>query len=118
MREAFIDENACLRYRITERFQVVLQQLFDKHKHNVDTKAETMIVSKMEDCLDAYFEAQETGGFKYLQVANKQLGIDVSEFSHGEKEVLEKYLSKLNIDKASEFTKRSVKHYQKRKPHK
>lgn len=29
LREAFIDENACLRYRITERFSTVIQGLFE-----------------------------------------------------------------------------------------
>lgn len=113
-----IDENACLRYRITERFHVVLQKLFEAHKHNVSNEAETMIVDKIEECLDAYFEAKETGGFKYLGASSKQLHIDISDFTFEEKTAIEKYLYKMSLDGASEFTKRKVQHYQKRKPRK
>lgn len=115
LREAFVDENACLRYRITERFHTVLQKLFKEHRHEVSNEAEALIMSKTEECLDSYFQAKKAGNFKYLEAATKQLHTDISEFTHEEKVVIEKYLAKLSMEGASQFTKRSVKHYQKRK---
>lgn len=118
LREAFIDENACLRYRITERFHVVLQLLFEQHKQNVSNEAEIMIVDTIEECLDTYAETQKTGKFKYLDVAAKQLHTDISDFTYEEKVVIEKYLSKISVDGNSKLKNRSIKHYQKRKPSK
>lgn len=116
LREAFIDENACLRYRITERFHVVLQKLFEQHKQNVTNEAETLIVDKIEESLDTYFEASTKNDYLNVQVAMKQLGINSSDFSEEEKAVLEKCLSKANLTKATNnFKGRSQQHYKKRK---
>lgn len=118
LKEAFIDENACLRYRITERFHSVLQGLFEKHKHNVDGEAEALIIGKVEECLDTYFEAKTKNDFPNFQAAVKQLGIDISDFSEEEKTVLEKCLSRVNLGKSNVFNNRSLQHYKKRKPDK
>lgn len=116
LREAFIDENACLRYRITERFSTVIQGLFEQHKHHVDGEAETLIADKMEECLDTYFDSKRTNDTPYLKLAIKQLGIDISDFSDEETAVLEKCLSRSKFAKAAPLNNRSLKHYKKRKP--
>lgn len=116
LKEAFIDENACLRYRITERFHNVLQGLFEQHRHSANNGAEALIIDKMEECLDTYFEAKKNDDFPNLQVAIKQLGADISDFSEEEKAVLEKCLSRVNLGKPNVFNNRSLAHYKKRKP--
>ena len=116
LREAFIDENACLRYRITERFNAVVQGLFEQHKHLVDNEAEKLIVDTMEDCLDTYFEAEEKSDNPNFKLAMKQLGIDISDFSQEEADVLEKCLSRTDFAKVAALNSRSLKHYKKRKP--
>ena len=105
-----------MRYRITGRFQVVLQKLFDEHKHDTSNEAETLIVDKIGESLDTYFEASIKNDYPNVQVAMKQLGIDSSDFSEEEKAVLEKCLSKANLKKAANnFKGRSQQHYKKRK---
>lgn len=116
LREAFIDENACLRYRITERFHDVLKKLFENHKKEIDNEAETMIVDSIETCLDEYFDTNSDNEFRLLRTSLKQVGMNVSEFSHEEKLVLEKFLSKSYVTKMQMPNNRSRKHYKKRKP--
>lgn len=116
LREAFIDENACLRYRITERFNAVVQGLFEQHKHQIDSEAESLITDKIEECLDTYFEAKENNDNPHFRLALKQLGIDISDFSEEEATVLEKCLSRADFAKAVALNSRSLKHYKKRKP--
>lgn len=118
LREAFIDENACLRYRITERFHAVLQQLFEQHRHKVSNEAETLIIDKIGESLDTYFEAKDTGNLEYLAVSAKQIGIDLSDFTTEEMHVLEKALQKANTKQTQQYMKRSQQHYKKRKPSK
>lgn len=118
LREAFIDENACLRYRITERFNNVVQGLFEQHKHLVDNEAENLIAEKMEECLDTYFESEEKKKmYPNVEVSMKQLKLDTSDFSEEEKAALEKFLSRSEVAKAAaSYNGRSMKHYKKRKP--
>lgn len=116
IREAFIDENACLRYRISEQFNNLLLDMFNNRKKSrTDNEAEDLIASKMEESLDVYFKAKNTSNISSLEVSAKQIGLDLSDFTDEEKSVLNKALEKANTKEVQAYSKRSLGHYKKRK---
>ena len=107
IKEAYIDENEYLRFRISEKFNLVLKQLFDSHKKILNNDVEKNITEKINDTLDVYFEDKNKPNIPYLKIAAKQMGIDLTVLNSEELCILEKILS--NSEVVKQFKKLNYK---------
>ncbi|MFV0518828.1 MAG: hypothetical protein ACK5LY_01015 [Lachnospirales bacterium] len=56
IKEAFINENTYLCYKISEQFNDLLLDVFNNHKKSKsDNETETLIIDKIEESIDIYF---------------------------------------------------------------
>lgn len=78
--EAVVDENEYLRYRISERFNVMLRSLFDLHKKDVLSDEQTDILKEYKEDLKLYMDTKKQEGVQRGQAIlfAKKIGLNLS----------------------------------------
>ena len=110
LQEAVVDEDEYLRYRITERFSILMKALFDAHKKDALSDEQMDIVKEIKGGLEAYKEKKETESAvraKFALLA-KQFGLNVSKLTDEEKTVLMKALESSDLYKKARRRGRQV----------
>jgi len=94
--EAIIDEDEYLRYRITERFNELIKNIYDLHQKDTRPDGETDIVREMKEALQDYvsIESNETKARAKFHMFTKQIGLNTAHLNQDELDVLMKALSK------------------------
>lgn len=96
LKETVIDEDEYLRYRISERFNTIMKSLFDVHKKDALPDEQAGFIKDMEQALQDYpvkQEQEEKARWKMNFLA-KQLGLNISELTEEEIQILMKALQK------------------------
>jgi transcriptional regulator with XRE-family HTH domain len=94
LQEAVVDEDEYLRYRVSERFNALIKNLFDIHKKDAMSEEQTEILREMKAALKDYpaqKEKEEQARWKMITFA-KQLGLNLSGLTDEETAVLMKAL--------------------------
>ena len=109
LKEATIDEDDYLRYRIAERFNIIMKSLFDRHKKDALSDMENGIMEQMKDGLNTYLKGKAKNE-NYERIAfdmfAKNLGVDTSSLTHEEVKVMLKIIENSNLHKVIIATKR------------
>ena len=101
--EAIVDDDEYLRFRITERFSVLLKNIYDNHKKDTLPAGEADIAGDMKDALQNYAsikDNEEKARFKMTMLA-KQIGLNLTGLTDEETGVLIKTLSNSDLHKRS-----------------
>ena len=103
LQEAVVDEDEYLRYRISERFNVIMKSLFDAHKKDALPDEQASVIMDMKTALQDYPAQQgqeEKAKWKLTQLA-KQLGLNITKLDEDELRVLMKTLQGSDLYKKS-----------------
>ena len=103
LQEAVVDEDAYLRYRISERFNVIMKNLFDAHKKDALPDEQASVIKDMKAVLQDYPAQQkqeEQARWKMTYLA-KQIGLNISGLDDEELRVLMKTLQGSDLYKKS-----------------
>ena len=94
LQQSVVDEDEYLRYRISERFNLVMKSLFDNHKKDKLPPEQSDMVSEMKEQVQTYLDAQKTEPANKAKaiVLCKQLGLNASHLTDEEWRVLMKVL--------------------------
>ena len=84
LQQSVIDEDEYLRYRISERFNMVMKSLFDHHKTDKLPPEQSDMVSEMKEQVQTYLDAQKTEPANKAKaiVLCKQLGLNASKLMY------------------------------------
>ncbi len=96
LQEAVVDEDEYLRYRISERFNGLMKNLFDAHKKDTLPDEQASVIQEIKDSLTDYpakKEQAEKERWKLTFLA-KQIGLNITELTDEEIHVLIKALQK------------------------
>lgn len=99
LQEAVVDEDNYLRYRISERFNIILKDLFDKHKKDTLPDEQTDVVKDMAEELKYYLSDKSGSDRAKLNLWAKKLGFNVKDLSQEELEVFIKVIERSNTYK-------------------
>ena len=106
LQEAVVDEDEYLRYRISERFNLVIKSLFDSHKNDAPSTEYQGLIDTMKDDVNTYLKEKEAHGdlkAKVMLMA-KQWGFRISHLTEEELAVLAKIFER--SDKFKRLNKR------------
>lgn len=94
LQEAVVDEDEYLRYRISERFNLVMKSLFDSHKKDKLPPEQSDMLTDMKEQVKTYIDVQKTEPVNKAKaiVLCKQLGLNASKLTDEEWRVLMKVL--------------------------
>lgn len=101
LQESVVDEDAYLRYRISERFNVLMKSLFDAHKKDSLPNEQAEVIKEMASALKDYpakQEQEEKARWK-MKLLAKQIGLNLNGLSDEETAVLMKTLRQSNMYK-------------------
>ena len=96
LQEAVIDEDEYLRYRISERFNLLMKKLFDAHKKDALPDEQASVIREMRETLQGFpvnEEEAKVQRWKLMTLA-KQIGLNTAALSNEEVLVLEKALKR------------------------
>ena len=96
LQESVVEEDAYLRYRISERFNTLMKSLFDAHKKDALPNEQANVIKEMATALQDYptqQEQEEKARWK-LRVLAKQIGLNINDLTDDETAVLMKALRK------------------------
>ena len=101
LQEAIVDEDEYLRYRITERFSVLMKALFDAHKKDALSDEQMDIVKDIKAGLQTYEEKKKTESSERAKLALlcKQVGLNINKLTDEEIRVLVKALENSDLYK-------------------
>jgi len=103
LQEAVVDEDEYLRYRISERFNVIMKSLFDAHKKDALPDEQADVLRDMKIALQDYpakQEQEEQARWKMTHLA-KQIGLNITGLTDEEIGVLMKALQGSELYKKS-----------------
>jgi transcriptional regulator with XRE-family HTH domain len=83
LQDAIVDEDALLRFQVSERFNNVLKDLFAAHKRDALPDEQTKILQETMDLLSVYLNEPDKERGKVMVLA-KQIGLDFSELDDEE----------------------------------
>lgn len=94
LQEAVVDEDEYLRYRISERFNLVMKSLFDAHKKDKLPPEQADMLAEMKEDVETFLDTQktETANKGKAIVLCKKLGLNTSKLNDEEWRVLMKVL--------------------------
>ena len=101
LQEAVVDEDEYLRFRITERFSLLMKALFDTHKKDALPNEQMDVLNEIKSGYQAYQANKETETAqraKFTLLA-KQIGLNVSKLTDEEVRVLVKALQDSDLYK-------------------
>lgn len=96
LQEAVVDEDEYLRYRISERFNVLMKNLFDAHKKDALPDEQASVLLELKDVMKDYplqKEKEEKARWQLTLLA-KQIGLNITELDDVELRALMKALHK------------------------
>ena len=99
LQEAVINEDEYLRYRISERFNIIMKSLFDAHKKDAPPTEQEEIAKEIKDAAKTYLSHKDNPQYGKLVVLAKQLGLNISKLSEEEIIVLTKALQQSEVFK-------------------
>jgi len=94
LQQSIVDEDEYLRYRISERYNMIMKSLFDAHKKDKLLPEQVDMVSEMKEQVQTYLDAQKTEPANKAKaiLLCKQLGLNASKLTDEEWRVLMKVL--------------------------
>ena len=103
LQEAVVDEDEYLRYRITERFSILMKALFDAHKKDALPDEQASIINEIKAGYQTYLADKETESSQRAKFAllEKQIGLNVSKLTDEEIKVLTKAFQESDLYKKS-----------------
>jgi hypothetical protein len=103
LQEAVVDEDEYLRYRISERFNVIMKSLFDAHKKDALPDEQASVLQDMKAALQDYpaREKQEEQARWKMTYLAKQIGLNISALTDEEIKILMKALQGSELYKKS-----------------
>jgi transcriptional regulator with XRE-family HTH domain len=96
LQESIVDEDEYLRYRISEKFNELMKDLFDAHKKDTLPEEQTNILQELKDSVKDYpaqKEKEERERWKLTLLA-KQIGLNITGLTDEEIKVLMKALQR------------------------
>ncbi len=89
-----LDEDEYLRYRISERFNLLMLNLFEAHKKDKLPSEQAEVIADMKESVKTYLDTQKTEEANKAKaiVMCKQLGLNTSKLDDEEWRVLMKVL--------------------------
>ncbi|MCL2227748.1 MAG: helix-turn-helix domain-containing protein [Oscillospiraceae bacterium] len=107
LQEAIVDEDEYLRFRITERFGVLVKAMFEAHKKDALSGEQMDIVKEIGDGYRFYMENKEKAGAQRAKLAllAKQIGLNITKLTDDEIAVLMKALQDSDLYKRSKRRK-------------
>jgi len=83
LREAVVDEDEYLRYRITERFGTLMKSLFDIHKKDALPVEQAGILEELKTGFKTYLDDKEKQGAERAKLIlfAKQIGLNISKLA-------------------------------------
>ena len=100
LQQSVIDEDEYLLYRISERFNIIMKNLFDKHEKNAPP-AENQIIAELEKDVQYYVDNRANPARAKLTLLAKQIGLNLNNLSDEQIHVLIKALETSNLYKKS-----------------
>jgi hypothetical protein len=99
--EAIVDVDKYLRFKITERFNELVKDMYDAHQKDSSLDDEPDIIRDMKEALQKYPEHKdnEKKAKHKMTMLAKQLGLNISKLSQEETEILLKTLSDSDLYK-------------------
>jgi transcriptional regulator with XRE-family HTH domain len=97
LQEAVIDEDEYLRYRISERFNIIMRSLFDSHKKDAPPDGQTEVMKEMKEAAKTYISHKDNPKYGKLVILGKQIGLNITKLSEEEINVLDKALQKSEV---------------------
>ena len=96
LQEAVVDEDEYLRYRISERFNMVIKCLFDSHKNDAPSTEYQSLIDTMKEDVNTYLKEKEKHGELVAKVMlmAKQWDFKISHLTEEELAVLAKIFEK------------------------
>lgn len=101
IKEAMVDEDSYLRYRISERFNLIIQDLFDKHRNDPLVEVQEQVIEEIADDLGFYLANTDNAVKAKMTLLAKQLGLDISSLTPDELKALMKALEKSKVFKGA-----------------
>ena len=94
LQQSVVDEDEYLRYRISERFNLLMKNLFDAHKQDKLPPDQPDILAEMKEQMQTYLDTRKTEEASKAKaiLLCKQLGINASQLTDEEWQVLMKVL--------------------------
>ena len=95
LQQSVVDEDEYLRYRISERFNMVMKSLFDAHKTDKLPPEQSDMLADMKEHVQTYLDAKKSEPANKAKaiVLCKQLGLNTGKLTQEEWEVLMKVLN-------------------------
>jgi transcriptional regulator with XRE-family HTH domain len=100
LRQSVIDEDEYLLYRISERFNVIMKSLFDKHE-KLAPPAENPIVTEFEKDMQYYLDNRDNPARAKLTLLAKQIGLNLKHLTDEQIMILMKALESSALYKKS-----------------
>ena len=102
LKEVTIAEDEYLRFRISERFNLLLQNLLAEHKSRFKpNKSEVEQMKALQSDLNIFLESKESASRKKFHLLTKQIGLNTNHLTDEECQVLMKALEKSDLVKKS-----------------
>jgi hypothetical protein len=103
LQEAVVDEDEYLRYRISERFNILVKAMFDAHKKDALPNEQADALLELKDSLVNYpiHKEKEDRARHQLTILAKQIGLNITKLTDEEIKVLIKALDKSDMVKRS-----------------
>lgn len=101
LREAVIDEDEYLRYRISERFNAIMKSLFDTHKADTLSDEQSGIIMQMKSDVKDYLKNRESESHAKAQMLlwAKRLGFNISKLTLEEQQIFMRVLQDSEMHK-------------------
>ena len=97
LEDAQLDEDEYLRFRISERFNIILKGIYDTHRIDIPPEDENYILDKVKDGVNSYFDLKDkefADERAEKDLILKHMGIDPADFSDEEIKLLLKLYDK------------------------
>ena len=96
LQQTVVNEDEYLRYRISERFNILMKKLFDAHKKDVLPDTQQDILKEYKEGLQNYLADKETqsAGKAKLILLGKQIGLNMNDLTNEEVNAVIKALQK------------------------
>ena len=98
LKQSVVDEDEYLLYRISERFNIIMKSLFDKHEKNAPP-VENPIVSQFEKDIQYYLDNKDNPVRAKLTILARQIGLNFKNLSDEQIVILMKALETSDLYK-------------------
>lgn len=102
MKEAYIEENEYLRFRISERFNTLLKTMHEAKKSPTNSEIDQAMGEQIDSLLDVYYttkNSEKTKEFTMIKVAAHNLGINLESLTEEQFEIFSEVISNSTLSK-------------------